>query len=265
MKRQKKIENSLEKLFSHPTMEISHENSAKSVLETEIANPPGQNNLQEEPIAVPKDETHNPTSTQPVSAKVEDHQEKITREAVEEASTPETLAKITGQIQNKLSAGSTDSDAAVLTKIAETKEYNQSEHVVLVTLANQVYGIPISAVESIITMQAMTIVPKAPKFIDGVTNLRGKVLPVVNLHQRLGLKAREIQKDSRIVVVNLVNDISAGIIVDSVNAVLMIDVSLIEPPSPVVTTIDTTMVRGIAKIDHQLVILLDLERVLKVD
>jgi purine-binding chemotaxis protein CheW len=132
---------------------------------------------------------------------------------------------------------------------------------VVFDLANEHYGVDIAAVEGIIKMQAITAVPRAPAFVEGVTNLRGKVLPVIDLRRRFGLPGEEATKDTRIVVVEM-NGSTVGIVVDGVSEVLRVGPESIEPPSPIVTTVDSAFIRGIAKIAERLVILLDLGKVL---
>jgi len=126
------------------------------------------------------------------------------------------------------------------------------------------YGVDIAAVESIIKMQAITAVPRAPAFVEGVTNLRGKVLPVIDLRRRFGLAATDPTKDTRIVVVEL-NSVTVGMVVDGVSEVLRVSNDSIEPPSPVVTTVDSAFIRGIAKVGERLIILLDLSQVLTLE
>jgi purine-binding chemotaxis protein CheW len=136
------------------------------------------------------------------------------------------------------------------------------EHqLVVFELANEHYGVDIAAVESIIKMQPITIVPHAPAFVEGVTNLRGKVLPVIDLRKRFDLTTQDVTRDSRIVVVS-VGGSEVGMVVDGVSEVLRIPDEAIEPPPPMVTTVDSTFIIGIAKINDLLVILLDLGKVL---
>lgn len=132
---------------------------------------------------------------------------------------------------------------------------------VVFDLASEQYGLDIGSVESIIKMQAITVVPRAPHFVEGVTNLRGKVLPVIDLRKRFGLPHGEVNKDMRIVVVEMAGT-TVGIIVDGVSEVLRVNSEAIEPPSPIVTTVDSAFIRGIAKVNDRLVILLDLGKVL---
>ncbi len=136
------------------------------------------------------------------------------------------------------------------------------EHqLVVFELGKEHYGVDISAVESIIKMQPITVVPHTPSFVEGVTNLRGSVLPVIDLRKRFGLSLDDISKNSRIVVIAL-GKTKVGMIVDAVSEVLSIAEDAIEPPPPMVTSVDTTFIIGIAKIESKLVILLDLSKVL---
>jgi purine-binding chemotaxis protein CheW len=134
-------------------------------------------------------------------------------------------------------------------------------HLVVFVLANEQYAVGIAAVSEIIKLQPITHVPRAPAFVEGVTNLRGKVLPVLDLRKRFGLAAAAASKESRIVVAEI-NNVLVGMVVDAVTEVLRVPEGAIEPPSPVVTTVDSAFISGIAKVGSRLIILLDLEKVL---
>jgi len=139
------------------------------------------------------------------------------------------------------------------------------EHqLVVFELGKEHYAVDISAVESIIKMQPITVVPHTPSFVEGVTNLRGSVLPVIDLRKRFGLSTDTISKKSRIVVIAL-GKTKVGMIVDAVSEVMRVPDDAIEPPPPMVTSIDTTFITGIAKIDTKLVILLELSKVLSLE
>lgn len=135
---------------------------------------------------------------------------------------------------------------------------------VVFELADENYGLDITTVESIIKMQAITKMPHAPSFVEGITNLRGTVVPVMDLRRRFGLESKVVDRDTRIVVSNM-NGMQVGIIVDEVSQVLRIQDEAIEPPPPMSTTINSAFIMGIAKLDDQLVILLDLEKVLSLE
>ncbi len=132
---------------------------------------------------------------------------------------------------------------------------------VIFNLAEEPYAVNIAAVDSIIKLQPITYVPHAPKAIIGVTNLRGKVLPVLDLRRRFELPVQEPTKLTRIIVA-ILNANMVGMLVDSVTEVRYIPSETVEPPSPLVTTLDSAFITGIAKIGERLIILLDLDKVL---
>ena len=132
---------------------------------------------------------------------------------------------------------------------------------VIFDLADEHYGVDIAAVEGIIKMQAITAVPHAPDFVEGVTNLRGEVLPVIDLRKRFSLPPSENADETRIVVVEMEGG-KAGVIVDDVSEVLLVSEDAIEPPSPIVAGNESGLLMGIAKVDERLIILLDMVRLL---
>ncbi len=135
------------------------------------------------------------------------------------------------------------------------------QQLVVFELNNEVYGVDIAKVHEIIRMQNITQVPRAPQFVEGVINLRGRVIPVVDLRKRFGFAKTEHSKQSRIVVVEIEGQ-TIGMIVDGVSEVLRVPTASIEPPSPVVTTLDSDYLRGIAKLEDSLIILLQLDKIL---
>ncbi len=137
------------------------------------------------------------------------------------------------------------------------------DQLVVFELADEHYGVDIAAVEGIIKMQSITSVPHAPSFVEGVTNLRGSVLPVLDLRKRFGMPQTDYTNETRIVVIELGGN-SVGMGVDGVSEVLRVPENAIEPPSPLVTSVDSAFITGIAKVDERLVILLDLSKVLSI-
>lgn len=135
------------------------------------------------------------------------------------------------------------------------------QQVVVFELGSEEYAVNISSVESIIKMQAITKMPHAPSYIEGVTNLRGKVLPVVDLRRRFGMPPQESTKNNRIIII-AINTIEVGMIVDGVSQVLTIPEQAVEPPPAIAMSVDAAFVTGIAKIDQRLVILLNLDLML---
>jgi purine-binding chemotaxis protein CheW len=135
------------------------------------------------------------------------------------------------------------------------------EQLVVFDVGEEVYGVDIGMVQEIIRMQAITKVPGAPSFVEGIINLRGKIIPVIDLRRRFRLPAGEAKKSSRIVVVEVDGPV-IGMVVDAVSEVLRIPADCIEPPSMIVTGADSDYIRGIAKLEDRLIILLQLERIL---
>jgi purine-binding chemotaxis protein CheW len=132
---------------------------------------------------------------------------------------------------------------------------------VIFDLADEYYGVDIAAVDSIIETQTITAVPRSPEFVEGVTNLRGVVLPVIDLRKRFGLETSESTKQTRIVVVEI-NGMAVGMVVDAVTEVIRIQEESIEALSPIITTVDSSFLTGVAKVDERLIILLDLKQIL---
>jgi purine-binding chemotaxis protein CheW len=131
-------------------------------------------------------------------------------------------------------------------------------------LAGEVYALPVSHVQEILRISTITRVPHAPHPVRGITNLRGRVLAVVDLRVRLGIAAGEIGPDSRILVADA-RGRSIGLLVDAARQVLKILPSVVQPPPSDVLTERTDFLRGVYHLDRDLVILLDVERVLLVE
>lgn len=138
---------------------------------------------------------------------------------------------------------------------------DEEEHLVVFLLGDEAFGIEIHSVESIIKKQLITKVPHAEKFILGVTNLRGTVVPVVDLRQRFALPIREATKDTRIIVLNTESG-KDGILVDEVSEVMRIPKSSISPTPMITSTVNSTFIKGVARTDDKLIILLDVNTIL---
>lgn len=143
------------------------------------------------------------------------------------------------------------------------KSEREQEILQLVTfhVGDEEFGVEILEVREINRMMEITRVPHAPDFVEGVINLRGQVIPVVDLRKRFGLQAVERDKSARIVVVEL-GDRVVGFLVDSVNEVLRVPRNLVEPPPPIVGGIDAAYIEAVVKLEDRLLILLDLRKLL---
>jgi len=131
-------------------------------------------------------------------------------------------------------------------------------------LSDEEYGIEILKVREIIGVMTITPVPQSPDYIKGVINLRGKVIPVVDLRLKFGFPEKEYTKETCIIVVE-VNNVLTGIIVDTVSEVLDIAAENMEPAPHFGDGIDTNVFLGIAKIKNKVKILLDIDKVLRME
>jgi purine-binding chemotaxis protein CheW len=136
-----------------------------------------------------------------------------------------------------------------------------SEHLATFFLHEEEYGLPVRLVQEIIRVTDITQVPRAPEFIKGVINLRGRIIPVVDLRRKLGLGDVEATRQTRIVVVSLDGRL-IGLLVDGASQVLRVPVSSIEAAPEEVVEIDTNFIRGVAKLEKRLIILIDLSQIL---
>jgi purine-binding chemotaxis protein CheW len=131
-------------------------------------------------------------------------------------------------------------------------------HVVSFVLHNEEYAIEITKVKEIILLEGVTRVPQMPDFIEGIINLRGTVIPVIDLRKRFGLPADTDPDQTRIVVTRMENRI-VGIIVDAVSQVMKIPKANIQPPPETIAGLVGKYLTGVAKLEDRMVIMLDIE------
>ncbi len=132
------------------------------------------------------------------------------------------------------------------------------EHLVIFRLGNEYFGIDIQIVQEIVRMQAITPIPGAETWVEGITNLRGRVVAVVDLRTRCGIPAAEHTVETRIVVANGENG-TIGLIVDAVTEVLRIPGASIEEPEDILGVVTDGHIRAIAKLEDRLVSLVNLD------
>jgi purine-binding chemotaxis protein CheW len=129
-------------------------------------------------------------------------------------------------------------------------------------LDSEEFGVDIAAVQEIVRMPEITRVPRSQEFVEGVVNLRGKIIPVVDLRKRFALPAAAATKSTRIIIATIARK-TVGLIVDAVSEVLRLDSDSVEAtPEMVATQIDSSFLKGIAKLEGRLLILLDLDLIL---
>lgn len=131
-------------------------------------------------------------------------------------------------------------------------------------LASEEYGVDIMRAQEIIMPGQITRMPEVPDFICGLINLRGHVIPIVDLRKRFGLTVKENDEHTRIIVVN-VRSKTIGVVVDEVTEVLRINADQIEPPPSSIAGVDHDYIRGLVKLEDKLLILLNIEQILSRD
>ncbi|WP_073255932.1 chemotaxis protein CheW [Caldanaerovirga acetigignens] len=131
---------------------------------------------------------------------------------------------------------------------------------VIFGLGKELYGMDIFELKEIIRMAEITRIPKAPSFIEGVINLRGKIIPVIDLKKKLGIYGNENPEEKRILVTD-VGGQTAGLVVDYVHEVADVEDKDIEPP-PAVLEIEGRFIKGLAKMGERIVVLLKADEIL---
>ncbi len=154
-------------------------------------------------------------------------------------------------------------DVASVHQASETRHGSGEELLQLVSfnIGEEEFGVDILQVQEINRMLEVTRVPNAPEYVEGVINLRGKVIPVVDLRKRLGMPEKDHDKNTRIIVMELGGKV-VGFVVDAVQEVLRIPRGVTEPPPSIAAGGNAEYIRAVGKLDDRLLTLLDLEKVL---
>ena len=148
-------------------------------------------------------------------------------------------------------------------------ENNQNESRELLQLVsffigNEEFGIEIVKVQEIIRLIKITEIPNSPEFVDGVINLRDRIIPVIDLRIKLGMLKIEHNSSTKIIVIEIDNK-TVGFIVDAVSKVLRIPLNITEPPPKIVNRINSEYITAIGKLEDRLLILLDLKKILTLE
>jgi purine-binding chemotaxis protein CheW len=147
--------------------------------------------------------------------------------------------------------------------MSEIENVNSELKLIIFKLGREEYGMDILRVQEIKRMMSITRVPSTPSFIKGVINLRGSVLPVIDLRTRLGLAETELRDAARIIVI-LANETTVGFIVDEVVEVTTIDTKNVEVAHALSTGLSTEYISGIAKADNRLFIMLSPDSIVNI-
>ena len=129
------------------------------------------------------------------------------------------------------------------------------------SVENLLFGLEILHIQEIIRFTEITKIPNAPSFVEGIVNLRGKVIPVIDLRKKMSLPLKKYDKASRIIISEVGNTI-VGFIVDSVNEVMYVTEDNFEAPPELALSINSEFIKKIAKLEDKLLIMLDIENVL---
>lgn len=146
----------------------------------------------------------------------------------------------------------------------DQEEDTQKDKFLIFSLGNDFYGIEIKHVTEIIGIQPITEVPQLPDYVKGIINLRGKIIPVMDVRLRFKKKPREYNDRTCVIVVDI-KDISIGLIVDSVSEVLSIQEQNIVPPPTMNKGIQNRYIKGIGKVGNEVKLILDCEKLLTED
>jgi purine-binding chemotaxis protein CheW len=131
-------------------------------------------------------------------------------------------------------------------------------------IGSEEFGIDILMVQEIIRLIEITKIPNSPSYIEGIVNLRGKVISIIDLRVKLGIEKISPTNETRIIVVDI-DSMIVGFLVDSVSEVLRIPKSITEAPPSIVNGLDTEYITAVGKLEDRLLILLDLKKVLLKD
>jgi len=147
----------------------------------------------------------------------------------------------------------------------QTIKSNDTAQVIVFNLGDERYGVDISQVREIIRPTQITRIPNAPDFVEGVINLRGQITTIINLRKRFGMQPKEIDNDTRIIVVENENAV-IGMMVDTVSEVKYLSTGDIEAlPNMITARNDAKFLKGVGKLPDGLLILIDLNKVLSED
>jgi purine-binding chemotaxis protein CheW len=131
---------------------------------------------------------------------------------------------------------------------------------VIFRLAKEEYGLPITKVQEINHLLPITKLPQTPSFMEGVINLRGRIIPIIDLRKRFQLSLADYNDNTRIIIVEVSGE-TVGIVVDEVAEVVRLPESSIEPPPPTFI-LDAEYIEGLGKIESRLIIILNIDRIL---
>jgi len=148
--------------------------------------------------------------------------------------------------------------------MAEEARAAEELQLVVFSLGREEFAVEVTQVREIMRMEEITRMPKSPHFVEGIINLRGQIIAVIDLAKRLNIEAQERGGETRIIVVEA-GEVKVGMIVDSVSEVLRVGADALEPSPTIATDVAAAFLTGVIKHDNRLIILLDLTKVLSLE
>ena len=144
------------------------------------------------------------------------------------------------------------------------KEAEEVRQFISFSVGEEEYGLELLRVKEVIRVREITWLPKAPSCVKGIINLRGDVIPIIDLRDKFGLESREVTAQTRVIVVEIEGRLT-GLVVDSASQVVRIPSDQVDPPPQVLGRFSQELITGVGKIDDTLVILLNPDSILTVD
>ena len=137
----------------------------------------------------------------------------------------------------------------------------ENSQLISFAVGDEEYGLEILRVKEVIRMREITRLPKQPTFIKGIINLRGDVIPIVDLREKFGLERHKYSPTTRVIVVD-VEEKLVGMVVDAARQVVRVPADQIDPPPAIVGGMSTEYIKGVGKLDERMIILLNIDRIL---
>ena len=146
----------------------------------------------------------------------------------------------------------------------DRKETGELRQFISFSVGEEEYGLELLRVKEVIRIREITWLPKAPTFVKGIINLRGDVIPIIDLRDKFGLESKEATSTTRVIVVEVEGRLM-GMVVDSASQVVRIPADQIDPPPPVLGGFSQEFITGVGKMEDKLIILLNADAVLTVE
>ena len=143
----------------------------------------------------------------------------------------------------------------------QVKKAVEDLQAVVFMLNKSYYGVPILQVQEIVKMTEITEIPNTPDFVQGIVNLRGKIIPIIDMRKRFGLPEEEVNENWKILILKS-DDVLFGVMVDQISEVEKVPATLIEKPPKIVAGVNGKFINAIAKMENRLLILLDIGKIL---